>query len=310
MSDDKRPIIIKKIKKYRGGSHGGHWKIAYADFVTAMMAFFLLMWLVGTSSEERLKGMSEYFQTPLKMLVTAGKGNGGGSSVIQGGGRDLTRRDGQVRKVDFEPGKQKPNLKSAQAELERLDKLKLEDLRGRLEQLIESHATMRDFKEQLLLDITTEGLRIQIVDARNRPMFALAKAELQPYTKDILQKLGGVLNEMPNRVSLSGHTDATAYASGEKNYSNWELSTDRANASRRQLIMGGMNEQKIMRVVGLSSAVLFDKDDPTNPVNRRISIIVMSHKASEALSKEGGKTKEIENDAATINANALLPTAS
>lgn len=309
MSDDKRPIIIKKIKKYRSGSHGGHWKIAYADFVTAMMAFFLLMWLVGTSSEERLKGMSEYFQTPLKTLVTAGKGNGGGNSVIQGGGRDLTRRDGQVRKVDFEPGKQKPNLKSAQAELERLDKLKLEDLRGRLEQLIASHATMRDFKEQLLLDITAEGLRIQIVDARNRPMFALAKAELQPYTKDILQKLGGVLNEMPNRVSLSGHTDATAYANGEKNYSNWELSTDRANASRRQLIMGGMNEQKIMRVVGLSSAVLFDKDDPTNPVNRRISIIVMSHKASEALSKEGGKTKEVENDAATINANALLPTA-
>lgn len=309
MSDDKRPIIIKKIKKHHRGSHGGHWKIAYADFVTAMMAFFLLMWLVGSSSEDRLKGMAEYFQTPLKTLVTGGKGNGGRTSVIQGGGKDLTRRDGQVRKVDFEPGKQKPNLKSAQAELERLDKLKLEDLRGRLEQLIESHATMRDFKEQLLLDITAEGLRIQIVDARNRPMFALAKAELQPYTKGILQKLGGVLNEMPNRVSLSGHTDATPYASGEKNYSNWELSTDRANASRRQLIMGGMNEQKIMRVVGLSSAVLFDKDDPTNPVNRRISIIVMSHKASEALSKEGGVTREIENGASTINAKALLPVA-
>lgn len=308
MSDEKRPIIIKKIKKH-SGHHGGHWKIAYADFVTAMMAFFLLMWLVGSSSEERLKGMSEYFQTPLKTLVSGGMGQGNRTSIIQGGGKDLTRRDGQVRKVDFEAGKKTGNLKSAQAELERLDTRKLEDLRDRLKQLIESHETMRAFKEQLLLDITSEGLRIQIVDARNRPMFALAKAELQPYTKDILQKLGGVLNEMPNRVSLSGHTDSTVYASGEKNYSNWELSTDRANASRRQLIMGGMNEQKIMRVVGLSSAVLFDKDDPTNPVNRRISIIVMSNKAAVALSEEGGKTKEVRSDGA-INASTILPATS
>ncbi|MDQ3186954.1 MAG: flagellar motor protein MotB [Pseudomonadota bacterium] len=306
MSDEKRPIIIKKIKK-GGGHHGGHWKIAYADFVTAMMAFFLLMWLVGSSTEDRLKGMSEYFQTPLKTLITSGSGNGDRTSLIQGGGKDLTRRDGQVRKVDFEIGKKPQNLKAAQAELERLDTAKLEDLRDRLELLIDSHPTMRDFKEQLLLDITSEGLRIQIVDDKNRPMFALARAELQPYTKDILRKLGGVLNEMPNRVSLSGHTDTTAYASGEKSYSNWELSADRANASRRQLIMGGMNEQKIMRVVGLSSAVLFDKDDPTNPVNRRISIIVMSNKAAEALSREGGVTKEVRSEAPTVDAQVLQP---
>ena len=121
MSDDKRPIIIKKIKKHGGGSHGGHWKIAYADFVTAMMAFFLLMWLVGSSSEDRLRGMSEYFQTPLTTLVTGGKGNGGRTSVIQGGGKDLTRRDGQVRKVDYEPGQQTPKPKSAEAEVEGLN---------------------------------------------------------------------------------------------------------------------------------------------------------------------------------------------
>ena len=304
MADDLRRIVIRKIKK--SGHHGGQWKIAYADFVTAMMAFFLLMWLLSSATKDELQAVSEYFRTPLQISPTKGSGNGDRTSLIQGGGKDLTRRDRQVRKVDFETGKKPRNLKAAQAELERLDTLKLENLRHRLELLIESHPTMRDFKDQLLLDITSEGLRIQIVDDKNRPMFALARAELKPYTKDILQKLGGVLNEMPNRVSLSGHTDATAYANGEKSYSNWELSADRANASRRQLIMGGMNEQKIMRVVGLSSAVLFDKNDPTNPVNRRISIIVMSNKAAEALSKEGGATRNIRSDA-TIDARALQP---
>lgn len=300
MTDEKRTIVIKKIKKHNR-HHGGAWKIAYADFVTAMMAFFLLMWLLGATTQEQLQGLSEYFQTPIKSELNKASGSGDRSSVIQGGGKDTTRQVGQVRKVSAGSS----NLKAAQAELERLDRQKLEGLKDRLEQLIESHPIMRDFKEQLLLDITSEGLRIQIVDHMNRPMFALAQAELQPYTKTILQKLGGVLNEVPNKISLSGHTDATPYASGEKNYSNWELSADRANASRRQLILGGMNEKKIMRVVGLSSAVLFDKDDATNPVNRRISVIVMSNKAAEDLSKEGGgATKEIRSNS-TVEVQAL-----
>lgn len=301
---EKRPIVIRKIKKH-GGRHGGAWKIAYADFVTAMMAFFLLMWLLGSATEAQLQGLSEYFQTPVKTPLEKAKGTGDRTSVIQGGGKDITMSAGQVRKVNGEKSKPR-NLKAAQAELERLDKLKLQDLKTRLEKLIASNETMRDFKNQLLLDITSEGLRIQIVDDKNRPMFALASADLQPYTRDILQKLGGVLNEMPNRISLAGHTDATPYANGEKNYSNWELSADRANASRRQLITGGMNEQKIMRVVGLSSAVLFDKANPANPVNRRISIVVMSHKAAEAVTEEGGRIMEIRADA-TLNAKALEP---
>jgi chemotaxis protein MotB len=301
---EKRPIVIRKIKKH-GGRHGGAWKIAYADFVTAMMAFFLLMWLLGSATEAQLQGLSEYFQTPVKTPLEKAKGTGDRTSVIQGGGKDITMSAGQVRKVNGEKSKPR-NLKAAQAELERLDKLKLQDLKTRLEKLIASNETMRDFKNQLLLDITSEGLRIQIVDDKNRPMFALASADLQPYTRDILQKLGGVLNEMPNRISLAGHTDATPYANGEKNYSNWELSADRANASRRQLITGGMNEQKIMRVVGLSSAVLFDKANPANPVNRRISIVVMSHKAAEAVTEEGGRIMEIGADA-TLNAKALEP---
>jgi chemotaxis protein MotB len=131
-------------------------------------------------------------------------------------------------------------------------------------------------------------LRIQIVDEQNRPMFALAKAELQPYTKVILYEIGRALNDVPNRISLSGHTDAAVYSNGEKGYSNWELSADRANASRRALVLGGMEDSKVLRVVGLSSAVLFDKENPLNPVNRRISIIVMNKKAEEVASQDGG----------------------
>lgn len=291
MADERRPIIIRKIRK-GGGHHGGQWKIAYADFVTAMMAFFLLMWLLSTSSEAQLRGISEYFQAP---LVVFAHGSGGEESILQGGGKDLTMRDGATRKYAGEALGKPISLKAAQAELERLDTIRFKNLKERLEQLIETNPTMRQFRKQLLLDITTEGLRVQIIDDRNRPMFALASAELQPHTREILQRFGGVLNEIPNKVSLSGHTDATPYASGEKHYSNWELSADRANASRRQLILGGMSEQKVMRVVGLSSAALFDKENPYNPINRRISIIVMSSKAAEALMREGGDVKEIRN---------------
>jgi chemotaxis protein MotB len=302
-----RPVVIRKIRKH-SRAHGGQWKIAYADFVTAMMAFFLLMWLLTSASQTQLQGISEYFQTPLDAIPNRGAGSGDRTSLIQGGGKDVTRRDGQVKSGSDQP----VNLKVAQGELERRDRLRLEDLKTRLEHLIESNPTMREFRKQLLLDITTEGLRIQIIDDKNRPMFGLARAELESHTREILRKLGGVLNEMPNKVSLSGHTDATAYASGEKNYSNWELSADRANASRRELILGGMNEQKILRVVGLSSVVLFDKDDPANPVNRRISIIVMSNKAAEALGKEGAQTKEIRTNEAVEpkSMGALAPAGS
>ena len=308
MANQIRPIVIKKITKRRV-HHSGQWKIAYADFVTAMMAFFLLMWLLSSSSKAELQGISEYFQTPLQIMPSRGAGTNDGTSIIQGGGQDLAQHRGQLRKHNSDADATPLSLKTAQAELERLDTRRLEDLKDRLERLIESNATMRQFRKQLLVDITTEGLRIQIVDDRNRPMFARARAELEPHTRDILQKLGDVLNEMPNKVSLSGHTDATPYASGEKHYSNWELSADRANASRRELVAGGMSEQKIMRVVGLSSAALFDKDDPVNPINRRISIIVMSKKAAAALGQEGGETKKIKSGT-VVNSQAPRPTES
>ncbi|MES2552052.1 MAG: flagellar motor protein MotB [Pseudomonadota bacterium] len=283
-----RPIIVKKIKKSAGGHHGGAWKIAYADFVTAMMAFFLLMWLLGSTSKSQLEGISEYFKTPLKVAMQGGTTIGASDSVIKGGGgKDLTKKQGQVKPVDGPKGKQKAvDINDAKAAVEKAEAIRLEELKQKIEKAIEESPTLSKFKQQLLLDITTEGLRIQIVDEQNRPMFASSKAELQPYAKQILQEIGQMLNGVPNKISLSGHTDAVPYPNGVKSYSNWELSSDRANASRRELTAGGMNEEKLMRVVGLASASLFNKDDPLDPVNRRISIIIMNKKAEEDALKD------------------------
>lgn len=296
-SDDKRLIVVKRIKKVAGGHHGGAWKIAYADFVTAMMAFFLLMWLLGSTAKGDLKGISAYFNTPLKVALLGGSGSGDSSSLIKGGGKDLTRSEGQVKQGELPTEKKTVNLKVATEEalrIERrkeLDKLKI--LKVSLEKAIDADAKLQQFKKQILLDITTEGLRIQIVDEENRPMFQSGSAKLEPYTIVILREIGRMLNQVPNKVSLSGHTDARQYSFGEKGYSNWDLSADRANASRRELIAGGMAEEKMVRVVGLSSAVLFDAKDPFNPINRRINIIVMNKMAEESVRTDGG-TVEVE----------------
>ncbi|MEQ1741875.1 MAG: flagellar motor protein MotB, partial [Candidatus Nitrotoga sp.] len=269
-SDDKRLIVVKRIKKVAGGHHGGAWKIAYADFVTAMMAFFLLMWLLGSTAKGDLKGISDYFNTPLKVALLGGSGSGDSSSLIKGGGKDLTRSEGQVKQGDLPTEKKTVNLKVATEEalrIERQNELgKLKTLKASLEKVIDADAKLKQFKNQIMLDITSEGLRIQIVDEENRPMFQSGSAKLESYSKVILREIGKMLNQVPNKVSLSGHTDARPYSFGEKGYSNWDLSADRANASRRELIAGGMAEEKMVRVVGLSSAVLFDAKDPFNPI--------------------------------------------
>lgn len=285
-----RPIIIKRIKKSGGGHHGGAWKIAYADFVTAMMAFFLLMWLLSSTSEGELHGIAEYFKSPLKISMSGGSKSGESAIVIPGGGKDLIRQDGQENK-----GSSKRNVRSSPSEQEKIEHARFNRLKKRIETTINTNPTLSKFKNQLLIDVTTEGLRIQVIDEKNRPMFALASAQLQPYTREILREIGKTLNDVPNRISLSGHTDAKPYASGEKGYSNWELSTDRANASRRELIAGGMDESKMLRVVGLSSSILLDTKDPFNPTNRRISIIVMNKKTEEAVLNEG-QTMDVSSD--------------
>jgi chemotaxis protein MotB len=290
MADDtQRPIVIKRIKKAHAGHHGGAWKIAYADFVTAMMAFFLLMWLLGSTTKGELQGVADYFSAPLKVSFAGGSGSGDSNSIISAGGQDLTRKvDLQTKRGDMSKAARPIDHKTAQSEVVRQETTKLKVLKARLEQAIETNALLRQYKEQLLIDITSEGLRLQVVDAQNRPMFDLGSAHLKPYARDILLELSKPLNEVENKISLSGHTDATAYVSGERAYSNWELSADRANASRRVLVAGGIADGKIKRVVGMASAVPFDAAEPNNPSNRRIAIMVLTKQAEESLNTVSG----------------------
>ncbi len=290
MADEsQRPIIVKRIKKVAGGHHGGAWKIAYADFVTAMMAFFLLMWLLGSTAQGDLKGIADFFNTPLKVALAGGSGSGDSSHIINAGGKDLTRSEGQVMNGELQSDRRMINIKAAQAEMEqRREEIKMTELKVRLDHLIESNPALSQFREQLLVDVSTEGLRVQVVDARNRPMFATGRAELQPYARDILLEIGRALNGVENRISIAGHTDAAPYASGERGYSNWELSADRANATRRALVQGGMDEGRLVRVIGMAAAVPLDRKDPHNPLNRRISLIVMNKQTEDAVNRNSG----------------------
>ena len=305
MSDDtQQPIVIKRIKKGGAGAHGGAWKIAYADFVTAMMAFFLLMWLLGSTSQGDLNGIAEYFQNPLKVAMGGGSGWGDSSSLIPGGGRDLTSTHGQVKRGDIEAEKKTINLQRLKADFEKVEQTRLESLKGELEALINSSPALSQFRNQLLLDLTTEGLRIQIVDEKNRPMFDSASSDVKPYTRVILREIGLALNKVENRISLSGHTDAQPYAGGDRGFGNWELSTNRANASRREMVAGGMDDAKIMRVVGLASTVLYDKQEPYSPNNRRISIIVMNKRTEEAILADGRQMDG--EDAPGVDAKGII----
>ena len=201
MSDDStRPIVIKRIKKVAGGAHGGAWKLAYADFVTAMMAFFMLMWLLGSTAKGDLGGIAKYFQNPLKISSTGGTGTGDSSSVIKGGGKDLTRQSGQVHKGDI-PSKNKSfNLKETTAEFKRMERESLEGLKKQIEKKLGETPELALLKKQIILDITAEGLRIQIIDEQNRPMFDLSSTELKPYSKELLREIGKALNNLPNRI--------------------------------------------------------------------------------------------------------------
>jgi chemotaxis protein MotB len=295
-------IIVKRRKKGGGGHHGGAWKVAYADFVTAMMAFFLVLWLISSVTKEQRAAMFDYFKNPSmepgKSIRAApgqmGPGGASTSVINMGGGLDAPRVI--IKDSPASDSKSKPqpfNLKNvanvtdadtARKIADEADHKKLESLMEELRQAIDKSQALKPFKDQLLLDITPEGLRIQIVDQQNRPMFDVGSAKLKDYTNEILKTLSGYLNTVPNRISLTGHTDIRPYPGGG-NYTNWELSADRANSARRALESGGLAAEKIARVVGLSSSVLFDKDNPLNPINRRISIIVMTKAAEDSALK-------------------------
>ncbi len=280
-----QPIIIKKVKKGGHAAHGGAWKIAYADFVTAMMAFFLLMWLLGSTTEGDKKGIADFFQSPLKVAMLGGSGSGDSSSVVRGGGKDLTRETGQVKEGQSEAKKSSYTLRALKEEQRKAERARLEQLKTKVESVLAENPKLAALGGQIRLDMTREGLRIQIVDEGNRPMFDSGSAVVKPYMRELLQELGSVLTEVPNRLTVEGHTDAQPFPAGERGYSNWELSADRANASRRELVAGGLAETRMLRVQGLAASKLLDAKDPNGALNRRISIIVMNRDAEDAVLK-------------------------
>ncbi len=288
-------VIVRRARKggaHDGGHHGGAWKIAYADFVTAMMAFFLLMWLLGSTSKYEKEGIEAYFKTPLS-TVFGSKDDSSSSrpNIIQGGGKDLS---------DTRPDEGKQTQMEPTTTLAPTDAARLEQLKARLTALIEQNPTLKAFKNQIRISITNEGLRIEIVDSLKRPMFATGSYKLESYAVAILTEIGGALNDVDNRISIAGHTDSTTYADGPAGYTNWELSAERANAARRALVGGGMHADKVLQVRGLADVLPLNRDVADEPTNRRISVLVLNKAAEMAFFSDGGRTSG--GEAAPANA--------
>ncbi|WP_370600153.1 flagellar motor protein MotB [Pseudomonas nitroreducens] len=312
--DNNQPIIVKRVKRYAAGHHGGSWKIAFADFATAMMAFFLVLWLLSSATPEQKKAISGYFQDPIGFTESASP------YVIDLGGTPTPAPDKTLNpQVQAQPeadetrvspqDEAKVNPEQAENIAEKLEKERLELLLQELQNKVDENPTLMRFKDQILFEITQDGLRIQIVDSDNRPMFDLGSARLQPYFEDILLALAETIKQVPNKISISGHTDAKPYA-GNGEFGNWELSANRANAARRALEAGGYPEDQIARVVGYASSALFDRDKPLNPVNRRIDIIVLTKKAQRAIEgQDGGAGKPADGAAAPAAPGDVQPNA-
>jgi len=300
-----QPIIVKRVKKGGHAAHGGAWKIAYADFVTAMMAFFLLMWLLGSTTEGDKKGIADYFQSPLKVAMAGGSGSGDSSHVIKGGGEDLTRSTGQVKRGEVPAQRATINLMALRAEQRRAEITRLKTLQKRIEDKIAANTALAAYSGQIRLEMTADGLRIQIVDADGRPMFQSGSAIVQPHMREILRVVGGVLGEVPNRITLEGHTDPAVFAGEQRGYSNWELSADRANASRRELTAGGLPTDRMLRVQGLADSRPLDPLHPDDPTNRRISIIVMNREAEDRFFERPSPDAAAEAETASFEAPAI-----
>jgi len=297
------PIVVKRVKKAAHAAHGGVWKIAYADFVTAMMAFFLLMWVLGSTTSGDLAGISAYFQNPLRVAVAGGSGSGDATRIIKGGGDNIFKQAGQEAKADSNtPQKKVSNEEEVDERNNRAEQAKLEQLKQDLDKQIAADAALDKFKNQIFMDITTDGLRIQIVDEKNRPMFDSGSADMAPQTRQLLNTIGKVLSGLNNRLRIEGHTDSRRFGGGAAGYGNWELSSERANAARRAIVGGGLDESRIAFVAGFADSIQLNPADPTDPLNRRISLMVL--KPAPGMKRLGALPVKAEAGGAAASAAA------
>ena len=285
-----RPIIVKKIiEEGHGGHHGGAWKVAYADFVTAMMAFFLLMWLLGATEEKDRKAIADYFAPTIVELKSGSAGSNGlfgGESIVgrddypnragQTGTQSITIPQDATGTADEAGNSQYATLteeqKAAMKKVQQLaEKEKFEKLKKQLEERLGSSEQLSKLLKNVRFTDTREGLRIDLVDEANFSMFALSTDKLVPKAADLLKEVAQVINGMPNPVIIRGHTDALPYASG-KTMNNWMLSTSRAEATRRALVIGGINPGQVHRIEGVADKEPYNPADRNDPANRRISI--------------------------------------
>ena len=281
------PPIIKKVKKHGHGHHGGSWKIAFADFVTAMMAFFLLMWLVASLNKAQKAAIADYFKQPIRIAIMGGENYGNRDVNVKGGGPDTDETQGQVQATSKPVIKKTSGKEINEEEAAKVENKKLEELKSQINLSIDKDPALAGLKQQLRMDIVEDGLRIQLVDNQKKPMFDVGSDKVNPNMEPILANIAKLLNSVPNKVSIQGHTDASPYNNPQElDYTNWELSSQRANAARRALIKAGMDESKVMTVTGFSSTVPMDTKNPLNPENRRISIIVMKKKVEDKIKQD------------------------
>lgn len=270
---DEQSIIIKRINKCPHQRHGGAWKVAFADFMTAAMAFFLMLWILSSSSDTEMRFMAEYFRDP---------------SVIQGSPHALieSERSGQPTDAVIDMGgfmdTPKGHDEQQIEERRQQERDEMLETKRELEQLIESSPVLQEFKDQIRIDITPNGLRVEILDDRGRSMFGTGVDAPRDFAIGIIREVGRVMAKTGRPISITGHTDSSGYAP-DAEYTNWELSADRANAARRIMLSAGVNPDKVAQVVGLADTVLFDKENPYNPRNRRISVVLMNQDAMERI---------------------------
>ncbi|PHQ70207.1 MAG: motility protein MotB [Sneathiella sp.] len=285
MADVAPIIIVKKVKKGGHGSHGGAWKVAYADFVTAMMAFFLLLWLLNVATKEQKQGLSDYFAPTTASISQSGSDGvmGGKSMQTEGARISDTGVPSVVSSIQPpEEGKKDEGADAKAREMEEaellaklaeIEEASFEDAKQEIRQAISKDPELSGLNDNIIIDMTPEGLRIQIVDQFDESMFKSGSAEITQRSKALLGKIAKSIKALPNRLSISGHTDSSSYNGG--NYSNWELSSDRANASRRAMIDAGLAADRISKVAGRADTEPLIVDDPSNPGNRRIAIVLL-----------------------------------